>query len=63
VIAQRTLQIAVDRWVAQGGVEARGGCSLSPSPGRSDAWVTVLVFGLVGVLRRRRASRLAVASR
>jgi len=63
VIAQRTLQIAVDRWVSEGGVGARGGCSLSPSPGQSDAWATLLLFGLVGVLRRRRASRLAVASR
>ncbi len=62
VLAQRTLDVSVDRWVAQGGVEARGGCSLSPSPGRDDAWAAFLLLGLVGVLRRR-ASRLAVARR
>ncbi len=60
VLAQRTLRVAVDRWVAKGGVEARGGCSVAPVRGPDDAWIAVLLVSMAGVFRRR-ASRLAVA--
>jgi subtilisin family serine protease len=54
VIADRDVPIAVDRWVAEGGVSARGGCALaSPRPGRSAAQIGI--FGLIwNVARRRR---------
>jgi len=37
VIAEKTLRIAVDRWVASDGVSARGGCSMIGS-GRNPSW-------------------------
>lgn len=53
VLAQRTFDVAVDRWVAQGGVEARGGCSLSPGRERGGTWVAFALLGLCAAVRRR----------
>lgn len=53
VIAQRTLQVAVDRWVAKGGVEARGGCSVPDGPARGRGWAPFALLFVCALLRRR----------
>jgi len=50
----RSLPIGVDRWVAEGGVSARGGCAFTGSRPHPDLlWLLVGAAG-VGVRRRRR---------
>ncbi|HWZ92248.1 MAG TPA: S8 family serine peptidase [Polyangiaceae bacterium] len=54
-IATRDVPIAVDRWVANDGVSARGGCTFSGSQSVAGApWIMALAFGLVFARRRRR---------
>jgi hypothetical protein len=54
VLAERELPIAVDRSLAGGAVDARGGCSLAPGAGAASAlWVGVLAL----LLRRRRRAQ------
>ena len=53
VIAEKTLQITFDRWVASDGLSARGGCTVGTGEGTgtSFGWASVLV--LVGAFVRR----------
>jgi subtilase family protein len=51
----RDVPIAVDHWVADDGVSARGGCALSHGRDTGAAsWATTCVLGLLVVCRRRR---------
>ena len=54
-IVAKDLQIAVDRWVADDGVSARGGCELATPPQRSPgaACAAGLIAALALVRRRR----------
>jgi subtilisin family serine protease len=56
LLAERTLPIAVDPWVAADGVAARGGCALAPSePRRESPFELALCAAAFGwVLRRHR---------
>jgi MYXO-CTERM domain-containing protein len=51
---QRTVAIAVDRWVAEEGVTTRGGCAVASGPASLGLWLGVLA--LAALLRRRRAA-------
>jgi subtilisin family serine protease len=54
VLAERDLPIAVDRSLASGSVDARGGCSFAPGAGAASAlWVGLLAL----LLRRRRRAQ------
>src|SRR6478752_955753 len=54
VIAAKTLRIAVDRWVANDGVSARGGCSVGRSSAGAE-WLSALVLAFLWALRHMRA--------
>jgi MYXO-CTERM domain-containing protein len=53
-IVRRTVPIAVDRWVAERGTHARGGCAIhaDPEPPLGAIWLVLLAGGWW--LRRRR---------
>ncbi len=54
VLIERKLPIAVDRWIASDGVDARGGCNVA---GRNSPWSAigaVVALALGTLLRRRR---------
>jgi MYXO-CTERM domain-containing protein len=53
-LLQRTVAIAVDRWVAEEGVTTRGGCAVASGPASLGLWLGVLA--LAALLRRRRAA-------
>jgi len=56
LLLSRSIPVAVDRWVADGGVAARGGCSVAGRPGsESGLWWLALAVSIV--LRRRRNER------
>ena len=56
VLAERELPIAVDRTLANGSVDARGGCSIATGAGAASAlWIISVAL----LLRRRRAHSLA----
>ncbi|HMJ15208.1 MAG TPA: S8 family serine peptidase [Polyangiaceae bacterium] len=57
-IVRRRLPIAVDRWVAEGGASARGGCSVTSSPNTG-----VPLLALLGslLMLRRRLRRIATS--
>jgi subtilisin family serine protease len=57
-ILTRALPIAVDRWVADDGVSARGGCAFSGPRNAGAAWLSVCALGLL-VARRRLRHMLA----
>ena len=52
----RTLPIGVDRWVANGEIEARGGCSVAPSR-RAAGWELALLGLAFTLAWRRRPAR------
>jgi subtilisin family serine protease len=54
LIVAKSLQIAVDRWVADDGVSARGGCGLAAPRGRSPGTTFTAALALVLALARRR---------
>jgi subtilisin family serine protease len=58
-IAQRDVPIAVDRWVADDGVSARGGCAVGGSRGARASVGASLVALVLLVARRRRRHMLA----
>ncbi|HEY2407529.1 MAG TPA: S8 family serine peptidase [Polyangiaceae bacterium] len=65
VLVSRTLPIGVDRWVAEGGVSARGGCSVASGARPRDwfwlflcAGATVAGFRVSRNRRCRRAARM-----
>lgn len=53
VILAKDVPIAVDRWVAEDGVSARGGCSVS-AVGTRPAWGSWAALAVAGALLRRR---------
>ncbi|HEY3666914.1 MAG TPA: S8 family serine peptidase, partial [Polyangiaceae bacterium] len=57
VIVAKDLQIAVDRWVAEDGVSARGGCALGPLPSRQKPFEPAALLLLLLLGRRRRHMR------
>jgi subtilisin family serine protease len=57
VIVARDLAIAVDRWVAENGVSARGGCAFARAPRRSHAQLAACFTLALILLRRRRRAR------
>ena len=60
VLAERDLPIAVDRAVADHGVDARGGCTYAMGAGTASALWMLTVAGMVRQrIRRRRAQSLA----
>lgn len=54
LLVERTLPIAVDRWVADSGVDARGGCNVAGRGGSRSALAGLLAaLGLIARRRRR----------
>ena len=54
VLLERTLPIAVDQFVAEEGVEARGGCSMAPTGQRRAPWAALAALVPWALRRRRR---------
>ncbi|MEP7049968.1 MAG: S8 family serine peptidase [Pseudomonadota bacterium] len=56
-ILEKDVPIAVDRWVAEGGVSARGGCAVSALPFHStrSAWALAMACALLARRRHMRA--------
>jgi MYXO-CTERM domain-containing protein len=54
-LLSRDLPIAVDHWLANDGVSARGGCAFGPRPNAAlGAWAALGALGLLFERRRRR---------